>query len=86
MAGGSRKNADSTIITLLAGESTIHDTAAKSGVSERTVFRRLEDPGFRKQVSEARGLLPVNDRHYFEASHASATPLVLSLSTSLCYI
>ena len=54
MAGGDRKNADSALITGLACGGTVEAAAKTAGVSERTAFRRLEDPSFRRRVAEAR--------------------------------
>ncbi|VTR97821.1 Uncultured bacterium genome assembly Metasoil_fosmids_resub OS=uncultured bacterium PE=4 SV=1 [Gemmata massiliana] len=52
-----RSDADETVITLLAGGATIREAAAISGVSERTITRRLKEPAFRQRVSEVRAEL-----------------------------
>jgi hypothetical protein len=54
MAGSGRKNADGRLAVLLAAGLSITKAAAKAGVGERTVYRRLKDPDFRRRVSEAR--------------------------------
>lgn len=54
MAGGDRKNADSLLIAALAGGSTIAAAAQRAGVSERTVWRRLDDPAFVARLDAAK--------------------------------
>ena len=41
----------------LAGGATVQDAARQAGVSERTVYRRLDDAEFRQAVMEARAEL-----------------------------
>ena len=57
MAGGDRSNADHLIVAALAAGTTNQEAATAAGVGERTVRRRLEDPSFRRQVSDARSAL-----------------------------
>jgi hypothetical protein len=54
VAGGGRKNADSALIGALAAGGTAEYAARQAGVSERTVYRRLGEPDFRRRVDEAR--------------------------------
>jgi hypothetical protein len=54
MAGSGRSSADEVLVSLLAGGTTRQAAAARAGVAERTVYRRLEDPGFRGRIEEAR--------------------------------
>jgi hypothetical protein len=54
VAGSGRQNADSALIVALASGATVHDASAAVGVAERTIYRRLEDAAFRRQVSDAR--------------------------------
>ena len=54
MARRGRPNADPTLIVALAAGLTNRQAAKQADVSERTVVRRLSDPGFRRQVAEAR--------------------------------
>jgi len=60
MSDFARRKGDAGLITALAGGRTIRDAARTSGVSEATVYRRLEDPAFRQRVAEARGKLVDN--------------------------
>ena len=54
MAGSGRKNGDPTLIAALAGGATVQEAARTAGVSERTVYRRMEADTFRRQLVEAR--------------------------------
>jgi hypothetical protein len=55
VSGGDRKNADCALIAALASGATVQAASVAAGVAERTVYRRLEDPAFRRRVSETRG-------------------------------
>ena len=57
MAGGDRRDADQALIAALAAGATKQEAARLVGVGERTVYRRLEDPRFRRRVDEARAEL-----------------------------
>jgi transposase-like protein len=45
---------DEELIRALAAGATVRRAAERAGVDERTVYRRLADPDFRRAVSEAR--------------------------------
>ena len=49
-----RRRADPALIAALATGATVVQAAANSGVSERTVYRRLKDPAFGKRIEAAR--------------------------------
>jgi len=53
MARFGTKFEDSLALGLAAGL-TVEDAAERAGVSRRTAFRRLTEPGFRNRVSELR--------------------------------
>jgi AcrR family transcriptional regulator len=53
---GTPAGEDELILALAAG-ATVREAAEKAGVGERTVYRRLADPDFRRSVSRARGRL-----------------------------
>jgi hypothetical protein len=55
MAHRGRRNADDALALALAAGKTARDAAAELGVGERTVARRLADPGFRLRVNTLRG-------------------------------
>jgi len=48
---------DDALVAALAAGSTVPDAAKRANMSERTARRRLDDPAFRRRVSEARGEL-----------------------------
>src|SRR5262245_3905144 len=50
----SARNADSALIAALAAGDTAAEAARKAGVSERTVRRRLDDPGFKRALEAAK--------------------------------
>ena len=52
-----RADADEALVALLAGGATVREAAATSGVSERTIARRLKEPAFCQRVSEVRSAL-----------------------------
>jgi hypothetical protein len=54
MAGSGRKNADSALSLALATGATVGVAARRAGVSERTAYRRLQDPAFRSLVDRTR--------------------------------
>jgi hypothetical protein len=47
---GNRRMADRVLMASLAAGKTTQDAAEAAGVSERTVFRRLEQPEFRQNM------------------------------------
>lgn len=57
MAAGGRQNADGALIAALTGGMTIKQAAKAAKLSERTAYRRLEDPAFRSELAAARDVL-----------------------------
>ena len=54
MAGASRKKADGALLMALACGATVESAARKTGLGERTVYRRLADPAFQEQLANLR--------------------------------
>jgi hypothetical protein len=54
VAGSGRKNADEALMLALACGETVQAAAQTAGISERTAYRRLADPGTRRRVAELR--------------------------------
>ncbi|MGC4051924.1 MAG: hypothetical protein QM757_21490 [Paludibaculum sp.] len=54
MAARGRISADDALAAALAAGQTVIAAASTAGVSERTAFRRLDDPAFRARVAELR--------------------------------
>ena len=59
MTGSGRKNGDVALVAGLAGGASVQEAARQARLSERTAYRRLEDPEFCHQVAEARRALIV---------------------------
>ena len=67
---------DSALIVALAGGRSVEDAARTAGVSRPTVYRRLEEPDFRKRVAEARSeMLARAVGNLADASTAAASKL-----------
>jgi hypothetical protein len=56
MAGDGKKKDDALLLPLAQGVPT-SEAARRAGVSERTAYRRMEDPSFRRLVMETRASL-----------------------------
>ena len=54
MTGIARSTSDDQLALLLASGRRVHDAANDVGLSESTVFRRLREPRFVRQLAEAR--------------------------------
>jgi hypothetical protein len=54
MADNDSEKGDAALIVALAGGATVRDAARRAHVGERTVYRRLDEPDFRRQVQDAR--------------------------------
>jgi len=54
MTAGDRKNGGAALVVALARGDTVADAATVAGVSEATVYRRLREPAFRRQVDDVR--------------------------------
>jgi hypothetical protein len=54
MARRCGKQGDQVLLQALACGATVENAARKAGVSERTAYRRLDDPAFMQQLQQAR--------------------------------
>jgi hypothetical protein len=80
VAGDGRKRADSVLVTALAGGATVADAAKRAQVGERTVYRRLADAEFQREVTQARSAMVAQSSGRLAAlSLAAATTLGLLL-------
>ena len=52
MAGGDRKNANSQLLAALATGSTVREASELTGVSQRTISRRLKDSKFKAALDQ----------------------------------
>ena len=55
MAGNGRHRADESLIASLVAGVTVQEAASRAGVGQRTAFRRLNDPRFRRLLAETKG-------------------------------
>jgi len=54
VAGRSRRGNDQALILALLNGDTVEAAAAQAGMGERTVYRRLGDSAFQRQLSQTR--------------------------------
>ena len=54
MKNEARKRADELLLGALAAGSSVEDAASRAGLSVRTAYRRLADPGFAQRLAQAR--------------------------------
>lgn len=52
--GRDQRRGDDSLLAALAAGSTVEDAAQTAGVSVRTAYRRLGDPGFARRLAQAR--------------------------------
>jgi hypothetical protein len=57
VAESGRKNANEALLLALASGLSVPAAAERAGVSERTAYRRLDDPAFRRRIAETRSAL-----------------------------
>jgi len=57
VAANGKKHADDGLVFALAKGLSVPAAAQQAGVSERTAYRRLDDPLFRRRISETRSAL-----------------------------
>jgi hypothetical protein len=57
MASGDRNGANPTLVVALASGQPVRQAAETADVSERTVYRRLQDDAFRASLARERGRL-----------------------------
>ena len=57
MAENGRKNVDDALVLALATGLSVPAAAQRAGASERTAYRRLDDPAFRSRIAQARSAL-----------------------------
>jgi len=70
---------DETLIFALACGSTVEAAASKAGVSKRTVYRRLDDPAFRKTLQTIRADMIYRATGMLTASSMEAVKTLLNL-------
>ena len=74
-----RKKEDEPLILALACGATVEAAARQCQLSERTVYRRLEDPTFRQRVQEARGEMVKRSAGMLTAAAGESVRTLLAL-------
>jgi len=74
------KKADEDLILALACGATIQVAAQKAGVSERTVYRRLDKPKFRHYITRCRADMVQRTSGLLTAAAAPIVKTLLSLT------
>ena len=82
MPGHGRRNSDQLLLMTLACGATAEAAAQKAGVSERTVYRRLKDPGFQNQLQRLRSDMVQRAAGTLTAAATEAIKTLLSLLQS----
>lgn len=73
---------DEVVLVSLACGATIDAAASKSGVSKRTIYRRLQDPKFQKRLREIRSEMVERASAMLTASAIEAVKTLLDLQKS----
>jgi hypothetical protein len=79
MAEQARKKNDTKLLLALACGATVEQAARQSGLTARTVYRRLEDPPFRRQVQALRGDMVQRTAGTLTAAATEAVKALLEL-------
>lgn len=74
-----RKKGEEPLVLALACGASVEAAARQCKVSDRTVYRRLQDPGFRAQVQAARGEMVTRSAGLLTAAAGEAVRTLLSL-------
>lgn len=79
MAISGTKKAESTLLLILACGATIEQAASQVGLSERTIYRRLADPDFRRRLAETRADMIQRTSGTLTATSAEAVRTLVTL-------
>jgi hypothetical protein len=74
-----RRKEDVALVLALACGATVEAAAHQCELSDRTVYRRLEDPAFRNRVQEARAEIVQRSAGMLTAAATKAVQTLLSL-------
>jgi hypothetical protein len=81
MAGSGRQSADSLVALLLAQGKAVTEVAQRTKVAERTIYRRLQEPEFRAEISRLRGAMVEQAVGALADAGTSAVMVLLDLAT-----
>lgn len=82
MAGSTRATRDAQLLAALVTGLTVEAAAKKAGMSERTVYRRLQDAAFKREIEEARGELVTRTMAALCTAGLSAVATLVQLLSS----
>ena len=74
-----RRNADQALLVTLACGATVESAAHNAGVSQATVYRRLQDPEFQKRVQQIRSDMVQRTAGMLTAASMEAVKTLLEL-------
>jgi AcrR family transcriptional regulator len=74
-----RRNADQALLVALACGATVEAAARNAGVSQATVYRRLQDPEFQKRVQQVRSDMVQRTAGMLTAASMEAVKTLLEL-------
>src|SRR5262249_48010109 len=83
MARPVRTAADRVLLQALACGATVENAARKAGVGERTVYRRLADAGFRRQLQELRTEMTQRTAGLLTGAGMGAVKVLVDLQTDV---
>jgi hypothetical protein len=73
-----KKNEDPLLLALACG-ATVESAARQCGLSDRTVYRRLQDPGFKHRLDKARADMVQRSSGMLTAAAGEAVRTLLAL-------
>ena len=76
---GRRRRGDTIVQAALAGGDTVAQAAGKAKLSERTVYRRLQDPSFQRCIEDVRAEMVVRATSLLIAAVLLATKTLIDL-------
>ncbi len=79
MPGGSKRSADPVLVLAIAAGLSTRQAAEQAGVAETTVYRRLHDPDFQRQVTEAKAATLQQTADRLSAASLKAVSTLLAL-------
>jgi hypothetical protein len=79
MARGHRKKNEDALLSALACGATAEAAAKQCGVSDRTVYRRMEDPGFKARLRDVRADMVRRSAGMLTAAAGEAIRALLAL-------
>jgi len=82
VAAGRKRKADQELVLALVCGASPENAAQKAGLSRRTVYRRLADPGFRAQVNEMRAEMVRRAAGMFTVAGMAAVKTLTTLQES----